>query len=280
MKLASFFFQNQARYGVVEGHNVQLASETIVKTYPCLTDFLSAHHPDELKAQCKTPVPLDAITWRTPIPNPSKIICAGLNYQKPYPVEGVAPPEPKNVILFSRTRDSLIAHQDTLEYPRGEASETFDFEGEIAVIIGKSGRYIKKSDAMAHVLGVSAMNEGSVRRWMKRSIHAGKNFHASGSWGPYIVTLDEAGPFENLRLETRVNGQKMQSARPTEMIFDLPYLISYISTISPLNVGDVIATGSPDGTGGSRRPPAFLRPNDVVEIDIKGLMTLQNVVGV
>ena len=115
---------------------------------------------------------------------------------------------------------------------------------------------------------------------MKHSIHAGKNFHASGSWGPYIVTLDEAGPFENLRLETRVNGQKMQSARPTEMIFDLPYLISYISTISPLNVGDVIATGSPDGTGGSRRPPAFLRPNDVVEIDIKGLMTLQNVVGV
>ena len=280
MKLASFFFQNQARYGVVEGHNVQLASETIVKTYPCLTDFLSAHHPDELKAQCKTPVPLDAITWRTPIPNPSKIICAGLNYQKPYPVEGVAPPEPKNVILFSRTRDSLIAHQDTLEYPRGEASETFDFEGEIAVIIGKSGRYIKKSDAMAHVLGVSAMNEGSVRRWMKHSIHAGKNFHASGSWGPYIITSDEAGPFENLRLETRVNGQKMQSARPTEMIFDLPYLISYISTISPLNVGDVIATGSPDGTGGSRRPPAFLRPNDVVEIDIKGLMTLQNVVGV
>ena len=215
MKLASFFFQNQARYGVVEGHNVQLASETIVKTYPCLTDFLSAHHPDGLKAQCKTPVPLDAITWRTPIPNPSKIICAGLNYQKPYPVEGVAPPEPKNVILFSRTRDSLIAHQATLEYPRGEASETFDFEGEIAVIIGKSGRYIKKSDAMAHVLGVSAMNEGSVRRWMKHSIHAGKNFHASGSWGPYIVTLDEAGPFENLRLETRVNGQKMQSARPS-----------------------------------------------------------------
>ena len=214
-----------------------------------------------------------------PIPNPGKIICAGMNYRKPYPVDGIAPPDPGNIVIFSRHSDTLVGDGTKLEYPRGEAAETFDFEGEIVAVIGKSGRFISPEDALQHVVGYSIMNEGSVRGWMKHSVHAGKNFHASGSWGPWITTVDEIDDFSSLKLETHVNGKLMQSALAAEMIFSLSELIAYISNLTPLNPGDIIATGSPDGTGGSRNPSVFLKPGDCVEVSVERIGTLKNYVG-
>jgi 2-keto-4-pentenoate hydratase/2-oxohepta-3-ene-1,7-dioic acid hydratase in catechol pathway len=128
-------------------------------------------------------------------------------------------------------------------------------------------------------MGYSIMNEGSVRGWMKHSVHAGKNFHASGSWGPWITTADEFGDPTSLKLETRLNGDLMQSATVGEMIFSLSELIAYISNLLPLNPGDIIATGSPDGTGGSRKPPVFLKAGDYVSVTVSGIGTLKNSVG-
>ena len=194
-------------------------------------------------------------------------------------MDGIAPPDPGNIVIFSRHSDTLVGHGTKLEYPRGEAAETFDFEGEIVAVIGKPGRFISPKDALQHVVGYSIMNEGSVRGWMKHSVHAGKNFHASGSWGPWITTVDEIDDFSSLKLETHVNGKLMQSASAAEMIFSLSELIAYISNLTPLNPGDIIATGSPDGTGGSRNPFVFLKPGDCVEVSVERIGTLKNYVG-
>ena len=202
-----------------------------------------------------------------------------MNYRKPYPVDGIAPPDPGNIVIFGRHSDTLVGDGIDLECPKGEAADTFDFEGEIIAVIGKSGRFISPADALQHVVGYSIMNEGSVRGWMKHSVHAGKNFHASGSWGPWITTVDEIDDFSSLKLETHVNGKLMQSALAAEMIFSLSELIAYISNLTPLNPGDIIATGSPDGTGGSQNPSVFLKAGDCVEVSVDRIGTLKNHVG-
>ena len=279
MKLASFVHKGVATYGYMSDAGIHPVKDSVRTASPTLLDFLTQHPAAQLSSSCSKAVSEEEITWLPPIPEPAKIICAGMNYRKPYPVEGVAPPDPGNVVLFARHTETLVAHGADLEYPVGPAAETFDYEGEIVVVIGKPGRHIATDQAMQHVLGYSAMNEGSVRGWMKHSVHAGKNFNASGSWGPWIVTSDEAPDISEMRLETRVNGTLMQSALGSEMIFNLPTLISYISGLLPLKTGDIIATGSPDGTGGSRTPPAFLHSGDKVEVSVSGVGTLQNRVG-
>ena len=279
MKLASFLYRGVSIYGHVTDAGVHPVTDQARAAFPTLLDYLARNPAQDLGTDCGAPVGADCITWLPPIPTPGKIICAGLNYRKTYPVEGVAPPDPGNIILFSRHPETLVGHGAELEYPTGPAAETFDFEGEIVAVIGKPGRHIPREQAMRHVLGYSVMNEGSVRGWMKHSIHAGKNFHASGSWGPWIVTQDQAGNICDMRLETRVNGTLMQTALGSEMIFDLPEMIAYISDLLPLIPGDVIATGSPDGTGGSRTPPAFLHPGDTVSVLVSGVGALQNTVG-
>lgn len=279
MKLASFVLEGEATYGMVSEAGIHPVSSDVRAAFPTLLNYLTHHPVGELDLACDKAVNADGVTWLPPFPEPGKIICAGMNYRKPYPVEGVAPPDPGNVVLFARHPETLVAHCADLEYPLGSAAETFDFEGEIVAVIGKPGRQIAADQSMQHVLGYSVMNEGSVRGWMKHSVHAGKNFHASGSWGPWITTSDEAGDIAEMLLETTVNGTLMQSALGSEMIFGLPELISYISELLPLKTGDIIATGSPDGTGGSRTPPAFLRLGDEVAISVSGVGTLQNRVG-
>lgn len=279
MKLASFSYRGAATYGHVTDAGVHPVTDSVRTAFPVLLDYLAQNPAQDLVTACGAPVRAEEISWLPPIPVPGKIVCVGMNYRKTYPVEGVAPPDPDNIILFARHPETLVGHGDALEYPSGPAAETFDFEGEIVAVIGKPGRHIPPEQAMQHVLGYSAMNEGSVRGWMKHSIHAGKNFHASGSWGPWIMTRDEAGDISDMRLETRVNGTLMQSTCASEMIFDLPAQISYISDLIPLRTGDIIATGSPEGTGGSRTPPAFLRPGDSVMVSVSGVGTLQNTVG-
>ena len=280
MKLVSFSQNGQEGFGIFSQSGIYPVLEKFKKEFPNLRAVIDSQKIEDFEAFCESnPIPLSEVSLLPPIPNPGKIICAGMNYRKPYPVDGVAAPDPGNVVIFARHIETLVGHGADLELPSGKASETYDFEGEIVAVIGKSGRFISKDDALKHVIGYSIMNEGSVRGWMKHSVHAGKNFHASGSWGPWITTVDEIDDFSSLRLETHINGKLMQSALAGEMIFSLSELIAYISNLLPLNPGDIIATGSPDGTGGSRNPTAFLNSGDCVEVSVDRIGTLRNHVG-
>jgi len=280
MKLVSFLNNDQESFGVLGNSGLHPVLEAFKKECPDLKSVIGSQKIEALEKSCeKNALPLSQVTLLPPIPNPGKIICAGMNYRKPYPVDGIAPPDSGNIVIFGRHSDTLVGDGTDLERPRGEAADTFDFEGEIVAVIGKSGRFISPGDALHHVVGYSIMNEGSVRGWMKHSVHAGKNFHASGSWGPWITTADEIDDLSSLKLETHINGKLMQSAFANEMIFSLSELIVYISNLLPLNPGDVIATGSPDGTGGSRNPPAFLKSGDYIEISVNRIGTLKNYVG-
>ena len=280
MKLVSFSNSGQESFGILGNSGLHPVLKNFKKEFPDLKAVIRSQKIEALETFFEeTPIPLSKVSLLPPIPNPGKIICAGMNYRKPYPVDGVAPPDPGNVVIFARHAETLVGHGADLELPSGKAAETFDFEGEIVAVIGKSGRFISKDDASKHIIGYSIMNEGSVRGWMNHSVHAGKNFHASGSWGPWITTVDEIDDFSSLKLETHVNGKLMQSALAGEMIFSLPELIAYISNLLPLNPGDIIATGSPDGTGGSRNPTAFLNSGDCVEVSVDRIGTLKNYVG-
>ena len=196
MKLVSFSNNGQESFGVISNSGLHPVLELFKKECPDLKAVFRSQKIKDLKTFCEEkPIPLLQVTLLPPIPNPGKIICAGMNYRKPYPVDGIAPPDPGNIVIFSRHSDTLVGDGTELERPRGEAADTFDFEGEIVAVIGKSGRFISSADALQHVVGYSIMNEGSVRGWMKHSVHAGKNFHASGSWGPWITTVDEIDDF-------------------------------------------------------------------------------------
>ena len=280
MKLVSFSQNGQEGFGIFSQSGIYPVLEKFKKEFPNLRAVIDSQKIEDFEAFCESnPIPLSEVSLLPPIPNPGKIICAGMNYRKPYPVDGVAAPDPGNVVIFARHTETLVGHGADLELPSGKAAETFDFEGEIVAVIGKSGRFISNDDALKHVIGYSIMNEGSVRSWMKHSVHAGKNFNASGSWGPWITTVDEIDDLSSLKLETHVNGKLMQSALAGEMIFSLSELIAYISNLLPLNPGDIIATGSPDGTGGSRNPTAFLNSGDCVEVSVERIGTLKNHVG-
>ena len=280
MKLASFVVNGGENFGIVTNEGILPVKKGLKALLPDLKTLFGEQKVEDFETFCENnPIPLSKVSLLPPIPNPGKIICAGMNYRKPYPVDGVAAPDPGNVVIFARHTETLIGHGADLELPSGKAAETYDFEGEIVAVIGKSGRFISKDDALKHVIGYSIMNEGSVRGWMKHSVHAGKNFHASGSWGPWITTVDEIDDLSSLKLETHVNGKLMQSALAGEMIFSLSELIAYISNLLPLNPGDIIATGSPDGTGGSRSPTVFLNSGDCVEVSVDRIGTLKNYVG-
>ena len=280
MNIGSFLYQGQAFYGVFHGDTVAPANTSLITQYPTLRDLLDAEKYLALKdsANLSSTILISEIIFQPPIPNPRKIICVGMNYPKPYPIDGVAPPSPKHIILFGKERETLVGHGATLETPRGTPAESFDYEGEIAVVIGKTARHVTPVQAVDHVLGYAPFNDGSVREWQKHSIYAGKNFANSGSWGPWIATADELPPVEDLHLTITLNGETMQSAYGQEMIFSLPEQIAYASSLFTLYPGDVIATGSPDGTGGSRVPKRYLRANDVLTISIQGIGTLSNAV--
>ncbi|WP_371228041.1 fumarylacetoacetate hydrolase family protein [Roseovarius sp. 2305UL8-3] len=276
MKIASFNTASGQSYGLVAADGVNPVSADFAAQFPSLRALLGAGMLEELADNCtRQSLDLSSLEFLPPVPSPSKILCVGLNYRKPYPVAGAAV-QSNDIVIFGRHNDTLVGHSTPLEMPLGDAAQSYDFEGEIVAVIGSTCRHVSEADALSFVAGYSCMNEGSVRGWQKHSVHAGKNFHASGSWGPWLTTADEAGPIGVMELITRVNGQVMQRTIGAKMIHPLPKLISYLSHITQLNPGDVIATGSPDGTGGSRTPPAFLTPGDVVEVDIPTIGTLRN----
>lgn len=215
---------------------------------------------------------LEDVTLLPPIPDPEKIVCVAINYFD----DDVSTPVPDYPLLFLRIPASQTGHRAPLIKPL--VSDKLDFEGELAVVIGRPGRKISEARAFDHVAGYACYNDGSVRDWQKHSSQftAGKNFYRTGGFGPWIVTSDEISDPENLNLETRVNGVTKQKTNMSRMIFSIPQLISYISIFTPLDPGDVIVSGTPRGFGSTRSPPEFLRSGDVVEVEIDGIGTLVN----
>ena len=281
MKIVSFRQDNIERYGVVINKVIITASNSFLNSYPTLRDVLHAEALDQLAEDTQgrdSDYLLDDVQLLPPITNPERVFCVGINYPKRYPLDNPAPP-PEHIILFAKLPGTLVGHGENLELPKGDAADTFDYEGEIGVVIGKAGRHISEEDALAYVAGFTIIDDGSVRGWQKHSIHAGKNFASSGSCGPWMVTADEIADLPSMRLSTRLNGETVQDTTVAEMVFSIPEVIAYISNTIDLRPGDLIATGSPEGAGGSRQPPRFLRTGDKLEIEVSGVGVLRNPVG-
>ncbi len=208
------------------------------------------------------------------IPNPGKILCVGLNYathvaetgrdQKEFPA------------IFTRWADTLVADGQPLVKPK--ATERFDYEGELAVVIGKGGRNIARADAFAHIAGYSIFNDASARDWQRHNIQftPGKNFPGTGAFGPTLVTSDEVADLGSQRVVTRLNGTVVQDQPVSDMIWDIAFIIEYVSAFTPLSPGDVIATGTPGGVGDKRTPPLYMNAGDKIDIEIGVLGTLTN----
>ncbi len=281
MKIASFRHDRITRYGVVTTDGIITVSDDFRNRYPSLRDVLDDDALDKLAQDTQdrdTDVPLDEAQLLPPITNPRRIFCVGINYPKKYPLDNPAP-LPEHIVLFAKLDGTLVGHGERLEIPKGEASDTFDYEGEIGLVIGKAGRHIDGKDALDYIAGYTIINDGSVRGWQKHSIHAGKNFAKSGGCGPWMVTADEINDLTAMRLSTRLNGETVQDTTVAEMIFSIPEVIAYISHTIDLRPGDLIATGSPEGAGGSRQPPRFLREGDVLEMEVSSVGVLRNPVG-
>ncbi|MFN3457392.1 MAG: fumarylacetoacetate hydrolase family protein [Novosphingobium sp.] len=208
------------------------------------------------------------------VPNPGKILCVGLNYathvaetgreQKEYPA------------IFTRWADSLVADGDPLVRPT--ESTRFDYEGELAVIVGKAGRRIPRAKAQEHIAGYSVFNDGSVRDWQRHNIQftPGKTFPGTGAFGPALITRDAVPELGSQRVQTRLNGELVQDQPICDMIWDVSFLIEYCSTFTPLSPGDVIVTGTPGGVGDKRNPPLYMKAGDVCEVSIGVIGRLSN----
>ena len=218
--------------------------------------------------------PITAARFAPVIPRPRAVWCLGLNYEDHRIETGRA--KAAYPTLFTRFWPSLAGHGEPLLRPT--LSEELDYEGELAVVIGRPGRHIRKEEALAHVAGYACFNDGSVRDFQRHSSQfgPGKNFYRTGAFGPWLVTADEVPDPQNLPIRTRLNGQVVQDSHTSRMTWSVSALIAYLSGITPLFPGDVLITGTPSGVGVARRPPRFLRPGDLVEVEIGPLGILRN----
>ncbi|WP_323013636.1 fumarylacetoacetate hydrolase family protein [Devosia sp.] len=221
--------------------------------------------------------PLDAITYDIPLSAPEKIICVGVNFpdrNAEYKDGQAAPAYPS---LFVRFPGSFVGHDQPLIRP--PESEQLDYEGEIALVIGKAGRRIGEVEALDHVAALTLCNEGSVRDWMRHAkfnVTQGKNFDRSGALGPWLIPFESEAQIADIALETRVNGEMRQSDRTSRMTFSFRRIIAYVSTFTTLKPGNIIVTGTPTGAGARLEPPVWLKPGDVVEVEAEGIGILRN----
>ncbi|MGX1309533.1 2-keto-4-pentenoate hydratase/2-oxohepta-3-ene-1,7-dioic acid hydratase in catechol pathway [Amorphus suaedae] len=261
-------------FGVVDGDHVRDAGAALRSRFADVRAVLAADALKALEAADGDRVSLDALTLLSPVPNPDKILCIGLNYMTH--IRETGRDAPKKPSIFTRYPSSVVGHGVPLVRPK--ASDWFDFEGELAVVIGKPGRAIPAERAMEHVAGYSCFNDGSVRDFQRHTTQfwAGKNFDRSGSMGPWLVTADALADPAAQSMTTRLNGEVMQSTPISDLAFDIPALIEYISTVTELLPGDIIATGTPSGVGLFREPKVFMQPGDGIEVEITGIGTLAN----
>ncbi len=274
MKLCSFTKNGMASYGLVtEAGIVDLGARFAA---PTLRDFLASGDMAAAAALSgeAADFAFDDVTHDPVIPNPDKIICVGLNYHAH--IEETGREETPNPVLFARYAGSQIGHNQPLIKPL--ESDKFDYEGEVAVIIGKEGRRISEADALDYVAGYAPYNDGSVRDWQKHThqFMPGKTFAGTGGFGPWMVTADEIEDHTKMRLQTRLNGETVQDTTLDMLVCSIPRLIAYCSTILPLLPGDVIVSGTPGGVGARRNPPLFMKDGDVCEVEVSGVGILRN----
>jgi 2-keto-4-pentenoate hydratase/2-oxohepta-3-ene-1,7-dioic acid hydratase in catechol pathway len=279
MKLVSYEINGASSYGVVVGQSVVDLRRALADAPSDLKGLLA--RPDWIAAAgaaaTQTPHhPLDAVTLLPVIPNPGKIWCCGLNYGGHVREAGRTVSDKPT--FFLRFADSQVAHGQPIMRPR--ESDRLDYEGEIAIVIGKPGRRISAAEAWAHVAGYACYNDGSVRDWQKHGAQwdPGKNFWRTGGFGPWLVSADEIAAGQSMTLTTRLNGQVMQQATTAQMLHGIPEQIAYLSTIAPLNPGDVIVTGTPEGVGAVRQPPVWMKAGDIVEVEIDRVGVLRNTI--
>ncbi|MFM2281572.1 MAG: hypothetical protein RLZZ444_3803 [Pseudomonadota bacterium] len=274
MKLCSFTKDGKAGYGLVTDSGIVDLGKRLPE--PTLRDLLAADGLARAAAFANAPADyaFDAVEQAPVIPNPDKIICVGLNYHAH--IEETGREETVNPVLFARYAGSQIGHEQALIKPL--ESDEFDYEGELAVIIGKEGRRIPEANALDYVAGYACYNDGSVRDWQKHThqFMPGKTFAGTGAFGPWMVTADEIPDPTTLHLQTRLNGQVVQDTGLNLLVTSIPRLIAYCSTILPLLPGDVIVSGTPGGVGARRKPPLWMRDGDVCEVEISSIGTLRN----
>ena len=278
MKLACYADDGAPRLGVYTDAGIVPVAGDLAREYPSIRAVIERDGFAKIAAWADGRAPdhgLDDVEYLPPLHDAEKVICVGVNYPKRHPVHGEVP-LPENITLFNKWAGALVGHNQPLIRPGGEAAETFDYEGELVLVIGRPCRAVPKEQAFDVIAGYTIMNDGSVRGWQKHSIPAGKNFTGSGASGPCFVSADEIEDPFAMRLTTRLNGEEVQTATPREMIFDIPTIINYVSTIVHLKPGDIIATGSPAGSGGSRQPQRFLVAGDELEIEWSGIGCLKN----
>ena len=277
MKLITYVRMGQVAIGVIKDDGIIELSKRLVPNLNTIKELLEhnlLYKVKEIYDKNGPDFSLAEISYLPVIPNPEKIFCVGLNYQEHKKETGR--PDVENPTIFTRFSNTQTGHLQPLLKPK--FSERFDYEGELAITIGKGGRNISEKNALEHVAGYSCYNDGSVRDWQRHTSQftPGKNFPATGPFGPFLVTKDDIGDYTKLPIETRLNGKVMQKAKLSDLIFPIPKLINYISTFTPLAVGDVIVTGTPGGVGDRRDPPVYMKPGDVVEVDIGKVGILMN----
>jgi 2-keto-4-pentenoate hydratase/2-oxohepta-3-ene-1,7-dioic acid hydratase in catechol pathway len=279
MKIVTFERNSARSYGLLNGDRVIDVGSRLASRYRDLRSVLAADALGEVqKADVRgaETFRVDEVKLLPVIPNPEKILCVGLNYIS-HRTE-TKRPETKHPSIFTRFADTQVGHEAPVLRP--SFSTAFDYEGELAVVIGRGGRHIPEDAVDEHIAGYSCYNDVSVRDWQRHTAQwtPGKNFPHTGAFGPSLVTKDEIRDLGALTLTTRLNGQVMQQAPISDLIFSVPVIIAYISKFTPLYPGDVIATGTPGGVGDRREPPVYMKDNDIVEVEIDQIGLLRNVV--
>src|SRR5580700_4691036 len=272
MKLLSFRADGKEFFGAVSGDGVVTLNKRIGQ--PNLRAALEAGKMEAMQKAASDATPdqkLADITFQPVIPHPGKILCAGINYRAHAAETGREMPMQPS--MFVRFADTLVGHGG--EMIRPSVSDNFDFEGELALVIGKAARHIKAEDSLDHVAGYTCFVDGSVRDYQRFSVTSGKNFPGTGPLGPWIVTTDEIPDPSKLTLTTRLNGTEVQHSPTDLLIYSIPQIITFCSDFTALSPGDVIATGTPEGVGHSRKPPLWMKPGDTLEVEISSIGTLR-----
>ncbi len=280
MRLAKLKRSGQAIWAAVGERGAVDLSPVLGADPRSIRDHLGPEGLGKLSEYARTARPeigLDDIVYESCLPEPRKIICVGVNYQNRNEEYRDGSELPKYPSLFFRSPTSFTGHDHPLVRP--QESDQLDYEGEIAIVIGTGGRRIPRDQAAGHIAGLTLVNEGTIRDWVRHAkfnVTQGKNFDSSGAVGPWIVTADEIDSFDGLKLQTRVNGDLRQDDSSANLIFPFDYLIGYVSSFMTLEPGDIISTGTPPGAGARFDPPIYLRPGDVVEVSSPAIGTLRN----
>ncbi|MEZ5751335.1 MAG: fumarylacetoacetate hydrolase family protein [Paracoccaceae bacterium] len=280
-RFATIRVQGRQIYGVVAEGGVIALSDSLPQ-WPTLRDVIAAGALGDLAAMAEgreVTHPMGSFEWDIPVPDPEKIICVGVNFPDRNAEYKDGQEAPPNMSLFIRFPRSFTGHDAPLVRP--PETPQLDYEGEIAVVIGRGGRRIAEEDALGHIAAMTLCNEGTLRDWVRHAkfnVTQGKNWDRSGAMGPWLVPFEGPEQIVDVALQTRVNGELRQDDRTGRMLFPVARQIAYISTFTTLVPGDIIVTGTPTGAGARFDPPRYLVPGDVVEVSADGLGVLRNTV--